>query len=152
MAIVQCPSCNCYIDASLSGCTQCGQSFSEKPPVRIESKPAPQPTQIGALQKDTLRTGLLTLCGMVLTFCGLFFFPLLIAGGFILLKVTQTTGGYHQVCCPNCRRPGTIKSKATSYRCPSCSEESRVIGSHLFPHIRSQLNDWHSADEEEDFD
>lgn len=156
MAIDQCPSCGHMMVTGFSGCPRCGQSFSAKQPVRIKSKPAPQPTAIGALQKDTLRTVLLTLCGMVLAFCGFFFFPLLIAGGFILLKVNQTAGGYRQVCCPNCRRPGTIQSKATVYRCPSCSEESRVVGSHLYPptpkHMHSQFNAWLSADEDEEFD
>ena len=157
MDFEQCSGCGDTMVTERSGCTQCGQSFSEKPPVRSESKPAPQPTEIGELKKDTMCTLLLTLCGMVLAFCGLFFFPLLIVGGFILLKVNQTAGGYRQVCCPNCKGFGKLQSKATVYSCPSCSEESSVVGSHLYPqkpkHIReranAQFNAWLSADEEE---
>ncbi len=147
MALVKCPECNRYMGAGATRCIYCGHSFTEKQPVRIEGKAAPQPTKIGSLQKNTLSTALMTVGGLSLTLVGFFFYPLgfllQIAGGAVLLKANTSSAGYYQVCCPNCRRPGTMPSKSIRYRCTYCSEESTVAGSYLnskLPtHIGSQV-------------
>ena len=137
MALVKCLCCNRYMSTRIASCIYCGQSFKEKQPTRIEDKPAPQPTKIGALQKDTQHTVLLTVGGLALAFVGFLCYPLgfflQLAGGAVLWKANTSAAGYYQVCCPSCRRPGTMRGKSTVYRCPACFEESKVIGSRLYP-------------------
>ena len=142
MALITCPECGKEVSSNAYSCPNCGYTMSSPSiPKSIPNTRIPQPTKIGAQQKNMLTGGFGTIGGLILIVLGILalfvILPvgiiLVLAGSIILTKGDAAAVGTHSVVCPYCGSSGTIESPATSYRCPACSKKSVKRDGYLHP-------------------
>lgn len=139
MALITCPECQQQISDHAAACPKCGYVLSSAetaPTVRV-----PQPTRLGAQEKNMAAGGGGSCGGMLLFGLGIpmlfLFLPAgigMIAIGIVVLsKGNANTVGHHKAICPYCGKEGDILSTSESYRCPACTKRSVKKGDYLHP-------------------